>query len=184
MKMQCNGKIECLCLRKWDLSTQWPNVNTETLLLTNSEWLSPYLNQIKKPEDLKKIDLSEILHFSLPHALQVKLEELAPQKVTIPNGTKVALQYQADGSAPILAVRLQDCFGLQETPKVNHGKVNVLMHLLSPGYKLVQTTSDLNSFWKDAYFEVRKELRIKYKKHHWPENPLTAEVRKPPTKKP
>jgi ATP-dependent helicase HrpB len=173
-----------LSLRKWDLSTQWPNVNTETLLLTNSEWLSPYLNQIKKPEDLKKIDLSEILHFSLPHALQVKLEELAPQKVTIPNGTKVALQYQADGSAPILAVRLQDCFGLQETPKVNHGKVNVLMHLLSPGYKLVQTTSDLNSFWKDAYFEVRKELRIKYKKHHWPENPLTAEVRKPPTKKP
>jgi ATP-dependent helicase HrpB len=172
-----------LSLRKWDQTSQWPNVNTETLLLTNSEWLSPYLNQIKKPEDLKKLNLFDILNYSLPQQLQAKLEELAPGKIAIPNGTKVSLQYQEDGSAPILAVRLQDCFGLHETPKVNQGKVNVLMHLLSPGYKLVQITADLSSFWKDAYFEVRKELRIKYKKHHWPENPLTAEARKPQPKK-
>jgi ATP-dependent helicase HrpB len=88
-----------------------------------------------------------------------------------------------DGSAPIIAVRLQECFGLSETPRVNQGKIICLMHLLSPGYKPVQITRDLNSFWNNTYKEVRKELRIRYPKHSWPEDPWTAEAIRGPKKR-
>ena len=163
-----------LSLKKWHPQENWPDVNTNTLLLTNAEWLSPYLNNVKKPSDLKKIDLSEILYYSLETSLQKKLEQLAPKKVEVPSGSSVKLAYQANGSEPILAVRLQECFGLEDTPKVNNGATSVLMHLLSPGYKIVQITSDLKSFWTNTYFDVRKDLRQRYKKHSWPENPLVA----------
>ncbi|MEZ5004163.1 MAG: ATP-dependent helicase HrpB [Chitinophagales bacterium] len=163
-----------MSLRKWNPKLHWPNVSTETLLLTNSEWLSPYLNEVKKPEDLKKIDLKMVLHYSLPMELQQLLDQLAPERIEIPTGAKVKLQYHQDGSPPVLAVRLQDCFGLKKTPTVNNGQINVLMHLQSPGFKVVQVTHDLESFWRDTYFEVRKELKIRYHKHAWPEDPLTA----------
>ncbi len=167
-----------LSLRKWQPQAKWPNVQTDTLLLTNGEWLRPYLGSVKKPDDLKKINLKEVLHYSLPIDLQQALGKLAPERIEIPTLAKVKLKYLSDGSSPVLAVRLQDCFGMQDTPTINNGKINVLMHLQSPGFKVVQVTSDLKSFWKEAYFEVRKELRIRYKKHSWPENPLEAKVRK------
>jgi len=171
-----NWQNRVLSLKLWRPELQLPDVQTETLLLTNAEWLSPYLNGIKKPDDLKKLNLKEILQYSLSHEQQQKLNVLAPEFVEVPSGSKIKLQYKADGSAPLLAVRLQECFGMADTPKVNEGKIGVLMHLLSPGYKPVQVTEDLRSFWSNAYFDVRKELKVRYKKHYWPENPLEAEA--------
>jgi len=165
-----------LSLRKWNPQEGWPEVSMETLLLTNAEWLTPYLNNIKKPEALKKINLKEILQYSLPQELQKQLNVLAPTKIDVPSGSTVKLNYQTSGSDPILAVRLQECFGLEETPTVNKGKINVLMHLLSPGYKVVQITDDLKSFWANAYFDVRKDLKGQYKRHFWPEDPQDAKA--------
>jgi ATP-dependent RNA helicase HrpB len=165
-----------MCLKKWNPQEGWPDVSTESLLLTNAEWLSPYLNNIKKPEALKKIDLLEILQYSLPTDLQNKLDKLAPQKIEVPSGSKIKLAYPSNGSEPILAVRLQECFGLADTPKVNQGKNGILMHLLSPGYKVVQITSDLKSFWENAYFDVKKDMKSRYPKHSWPEDPWTTEA--------
>ena len=165
-----------LSLRKWNPQEGWPDVSMETLLLTNAEWVTPYLNNIKKPEALKKINLKEILQYSLPQELQKKLNVLAPTKIDVPSGSTIKLNYQTSGSDPILAVRLQECFGLEDTPTVNKGKKNVLMHLLSPGYKVVQITDDLKSFWANAYFDVRKELKGQYKRHFWPEDPIDAKA--------
>ena len=102
------------------------------------------------------------------------IETLTPQKIKVPSGSQIKLNYQAKGAPVILAVKLQECFGLLQSPSVNNGQQKILMHLLSPGYKMVQITDDLASFWNNTYFEIRKELRIKYKKHKWPENPLEA----------
>lgn len=165
-----------LSLRKWNPQKKWPDVSLTTLLLTNSEWLSPYLNEVKKPEDLKRINLKEILHYSLDQEFQQELNKLAPAKIEVASGSMIKLQYQANGSDPVLPVRLQECFGMTETPTVNNGKTNVLMHLLSPGFKIVQITSDLKSFWDAGYFDVRKDLRMQYKRHFWPENPLEQEA--------
>lgn len=165
-----------LSLRKWNPQGNWPDVSTPTLLMTNGEWLTPYLDQVKKPEDLKKIDLTKVLHHSLSWELQELLTRLAPEKIEVPSGSYVSLQYRADGEPPILAVRLQEVFGLADTPKVNGGKNRVLMHLLSPGYKPVQITADLHSFWDNAYFEVKKDLKRRYPKHSWPDDPWSAEA--------
>jgi ATP-dependent helicase HrpB len=163
-----------LCMRQWDKEHSWPNVSTESLLATNDQWLAPYLSTVKKPEDLKKIDLKTVLQHHLDFELQTRLDQLAPERIKVPSGSNVKLNYQANGEAPILAVRLQEVFGMTDTPTVNNGEINVLMHLLSPGFKPVQITNDLKSFWGNAYFEVKKELKARYPKHHWPDNPLEA----------
>lgn len=164
-----------LSLRKWRPDENWPNVSTNSLVSTNKEWLAHYLNDIKSPEDLKKLDLLTILKSSLPFKKQQLLEKLAPEKIRVPTGSNIRLFYRADGLSPILSVRLQEVFGLAETPKVNEGKISVLLHLLSPGFKPVQVTSDLKSFWNNTYFEVRKELKRRYAKHSWPDDPWNAE---------
>ena len=140
------------------------------------EWLAPYLNNVKRPDDLRKINLSEILHHSLDYDKQQLLEKLAPSKIEVPSGSSIKIEYFPYGEPPVLAVRLQECFGLEDTPPVNNGKMSVLMHLQSPGFKLVQITSDLRSFWNDAYFEVKKDLKRRYPKHAWPDDPWTAEA--------
>ncbi|MRT93001.1 ATP-dependent helicase HrpB [Ancylomarina sp. 16SWW S1-10-2] len=165
-----------MSLRKWQPDNHWPDVSTDNLLKSNREWLSPYLNRIRKVEDLKKIDLEEVLQNHLPWEKQTELDKLAPKSFFVPSGSKIKLQYQANGDAPVLAVRIQEVFGLLENPTVNQGKRSVLMHLLSPASRPIQITSDLPNFWEDTYFEVRKELRIRYSKHYWPENPLEAEA--------
>ncbi len=164
-------QLRVLSLRKWRPQEHWPDVSTPTLLLTNEEWLGPYLSQIRKPEDLKKLNLKAILHYHLGGDMQAALDRLAPEKIAVPSGSLIKLQYQQNGAAPILAVRLQEVFGLADTPTVNEGKTSVLLHLLSPGYKPVQVTTDLRSFWDNTYFEVRKELKRRYPKHAWPDDP-------------
>lgn len=162
-------------LRIWDNNNNWPDVGTDHLLATNHEWLSPYLVDVKKPEDLKKIDLKKVLQHHLCYDLQQLLDKLAPERIEVPSGSNIKLKYGSGGVAPILAVRLQEIFGMLDTPTVNNGNVKVLLHLLSPGFKPVQVTNDLDSFWNNAYFEVKKELKARYPKHHWPDNPLEAE---------
>jgi ATP-dependent helicase HrpB len=161
-----------LTVKKWYPDENWPDTSTSHLLATNADWLSPYLSNVNKADDLKKINLPDVLQYSLTNEQQIRLKELAPSKITVPSGSHIHIEYQKNGSTPILAVRIQEIFGLKETPSVNQGNTKLLMHLLSPGYKIVQTTTDLESFWNSAYHEVRKELRIRYKKHAWPENPF------------
>jgi ATP-dependent helicase HrpB len=160
-----------LSLRRWNPQDSWPEVSTTSLLQTNIEWLGPYLTNIKRPDQLKKINLKEVLHYSLSPEQQQLLEKQAPTQITVPSGSKIQLMYRDNGEAPVLAVRIQEVFGLAETPTVNQGKQSVLLHLLSPGFKPVQITADLKSFWSDAYFEVKKELKRRYPKHVWPDDP-------------
>jgi ATP-dependent helicase HrpB len=162
------------CMRMWYPVDGWPDVSTDALLETNQLWLEPWLGKVRKDEDLQRLNLLDILpHVLLNLAQQSLLNKLAPQDIQVPSGSKIKLQYQSSGSAPVLAVRLQEMFGLADTPMVNNGRTPVLMHLLSPGYKPVQVTADLKSFWNNTYFEVRKELRARYPKHVWPDDPWT-----------
>lgn len=165
-----------LSLRKWRPGEGWPDVSTQALILSSEEWLSPYLNNIKRPDDLKKLKLATILHNSLDYDKQQALDKLAPQKIKVPSDSLIALEYLPNGAQPILAVRLQEVFGMSDTPLINEGKTALVMHLLSPGYKPVQITSDLRSFWNNTYFEVKKDLKRRYPKHAWPEDPWTAEA--------
>lgn len=172
-----------LSLRAWRPNENWPDVSNEHLLDTLEEWLAPYLLKMNKLTEFQKLDLTQILHSSLPWELSQKLDALAPSKIKVPTGSMIKLNYFNDGSKIEMAVRLQEVFGLFETPTVNEGKNKVLLHLLSPGYKPVQVTQDLKSFWNKTYFEVRKDLLSRYPKHHWPLDPLTAEAMRGPKKK-
>jgi len=163
-----------LSLRKWNPQEAWPDVSTPTLLMTNSEWLGAYLGSVKKPDDLKKINLSQALLQHLGWEKQQTLDNLAPARIKVPTGSQISIQYFANGETPVLAVRLQEVFGLADTPNINNGKTPLVLHLLSPGYKPVQVTSDLRSFWNNTYFEVKKELKRRYPKHAWPDDPWTA----------
>ncbi|MDG1477042.1 MAG: ATP-dependent helicase HrpB [Vicingaceae bacterium] len=172
-----------LSMRVWYPEDGFPDVSTKSLLASAEEWIAPYLIDIESPEDFKKINLKDVLQYSLTPELQQKLNACAPKTIEVKSGSKIKLQYVSSGSDPILAVRLQECFGMSETPKVNNGQINVLMHLLSPGFKIVQITSDLKSFWNNAYFDVRKDLRMQYKRHLWPEKPWEEEAIKGSRKK-
>lgn len=165
-----------VCLRKWQPSHNWPDLSTDTLLMTNEEWLAPYLNDVKKPQDLKKINLYEVLLHAMEYDKQQELHRLAPAKMEVPSGSSIKIMYRDNGEAPVLAARVQELFGMAETPTVNEGNTPMLIHLLSPGYKPVQVTSDLKNFWNETYFEVRKDLKGRYPKHHWPDDPWTAEA--------
>jgi ATP-dependent helicase HrpB len=160
--------------RKWRPEEQWPEMTKENLLSTAEEWLSPYLTTVKRKDDFRKLDLLTIISSMLPWEKQQQLEKIAPQKITVPSGSHIRIVYADDGSAPVLAVRLQEIFGMLETPLVNEGRTKLMVHLLSPAYRPVQVTQDLQSFWKNTYAEVRKELRMRYPKHSWPEDPYTA----------
>jgi ATP-dependent helicase HrpB len=172
-----------LSLRAWRPNENWPDVSGANLLNTLEEWLSPYLLTIYKLSELQKLHLPEILHSILPWELAQKLDALAPTKMKVPTGSLIKLSYAPDGSKVEMAVRLQEVFGLTDTPSVNEGRNKVVMHLLSPGYKPVQITQDLKSFWNKTYFEVRKDLLSRYPRHHWPDNPLTAEAVRGPKKR-
>lgn len=163
-----------LSLRAWNEQDNWPDVTNNTLFANAQTWLSPYLTNVREPEDLKRVDLAEALLNSFDYEKQAALNKLTPTTFEVPTGSKIAIEYFAHGGTPILSVRLQEVFGLSDTPKLNNGKIKVNLHLLSPGYKPVQVTSDLKSFWDNLYHEVKKELQRRYPKHAWPEDPWTA----------
>lgn len=172
-----------MSLRAWRPTESWPDVSDTQLLATLEEWLSPYLIGIYKLAEIQKLDLQQIIHSILPYERSQKLNILAPAKMEVPTGSLIKLQYAADGSKVEMAVRLQELFGLLETPTVNEGRNKIVIHLLSPGYKPVQITQDLKSFWSKTYFEVRKDLLSRYPKHHWPTDPLTAQAVRGPKKR-
>ncbi|MCC7302344.1 MAG: ATP-dependent helicase HrpB [Bacteroidia bacterium] len=155
---------------------QWPDLSDASLLLDIPKYIDPFLEQVHRVSDLKKIPLSDILLNALPWDLQQKLPVLLPEFVEVPSGSQIRLEYHDDGRSPVLAVRLQELFGMLETPAILNGKLKIMVHLLSPGYKPVQVTQDLKSFWSNTYHEVRKELRIRYPRHSWPDDPFTAKA--------
>jgi ATP-dependent helicase HrpB len=165
-----------LSLKQWRSNEDWPDVSDEQLINTLEEWLTPYLTSVSKRSELERLDKHSILTGILPWELQNKLDTHAPKHITVPTGSQITLQYFSSGQSPVIEVRLQEMFGLLETPAINEGRTKVLLHLLSPGYKPVQVTQDLKSFWQTTYHEVRKELRMRYPRHHWPEDPWTAEA--------
>jgi ATP-dependent helicase HrpB len=163
-------------LKIWNPNQDWPEWSIASLCEKPETWIAPYLQNITKNEDFKKLNLVQILSSSLEFELQKLLERLAPASIEVPSGSKIKLQYRSDGQAPLLSVRLQELFGLLETPRINEGRIPVLIEMLSPGYKPVQLTQDLKSFWANGYFEVKKELKRRYPKHEWPEDPISAEA--------
>lgn len=165
----------------WHPELGIPDLSTPHLLASASDWLHYYIyddvGRLRSTgAELRKINLCEVLWALLPYDLQEQIDRLAPSHIEVPTGSHIRLDYRLGAEAPVLSVRLQECFGMQETPRVDNGRVPVLMELLSPGYKPVQLTSDLTSFWQNTYFEVRGELRRRYPKHYWPDNPLEAEA--------
>ena len=171
---QLQNRILSVC--KWNQYKDWPDVSTDELLLNNMDWLGFYLPKVKRPDDLKKINLSEALLQYLTWEQQQTLNALAPAKINVPSGSNIGIEYLANGETPILSVRLQEVFGMADTPTINHGKIPLVLHLLSPGFKPVQVTSDLRSFWNNTYFEVKKELKRRYPKHAWPDDPWTEKA--------
>lgn len=163
-------------VKKWRPQEEWPDVSDEKLLENLESWMLPYLNTLYKRSEVLKLDLVSILQSILPWDRHSKLDQLVPKALLVPSGSTINLLYFSDGRPPVMEVRLQEMFGLLDTPTVNEGKTKIMLHLLSPGYKPVQVTQDLKSFWQTTYHEVRKQLRMRYPKHHWPEDPWTAEA--------
>jgi ATP-dependent RNA helicase HrpB len=153
---------------------EWPPVSDDALLATLESWLAPWLEGVTRREHLAAIPLLDALHARLSFAQQRQLAEWAPTHLTLPSGLRARIDY-LDENAPLVAVRLQQVFGLGETPRIGRDRVPVTLRLLSPAQRPVQVTRDLASFWRGAYHEVRKDLRGRYPKHYWPENPLAAE---------
>ena len=164
----------------WHPEMALPDVSTEYLLSTVADWLPFYLEEggrVKTSvQELRKLNLAEIIWNILPYEAQLEVDRLAPTHIEVPTGSHIRIDYRSGAEAPVLSVRLQECFGMERTPCVDDGRQPLLMELLSPGFKPVQLTQDLASFWQGTYFEVRKELRRRYPKHYWPENPLEAEA--------
>ena len=160
------------------LDATWPSVSDITLLEEVHEWLAPHLTGMAKRSDLARINLGDLLLSRLNWQQRAALDALAPTHIAVPSGSRIAVDYH-DPTAPILAVRLQEMFGAESTPTVGGGRVTVTLHLLSPAHRPVQVTKDLAGFWRTSYFDVRKDLRGRYPRHPWPEDPLSA----PPTKR-
>ncbi|MBT8118364.1 MAG: ATP-dependent helicase HrpB [Gammaproteobacteria bacterium] len=152
-----------------------PDFTDSALLASLSDWLSPQLGDENSFKQCYKLDLYRLLRNMLSWEQLQVIERLAPEKVTVPSGSAISVDY-SDPATPVLAVRLQEVFGLRETPTLLAGHCKLMLHLLSPARRPMQVTQDLNSFWKTAYHEVKKELRGKYKKHYWPDDPLTAQA--------
>ena len=162
-----------LSLRQWLPNENWPDVSDAALAATLKDWLAPYLDGITRREHLARLDLLSILKSRLDWESARRLEEGAPTHLTVPSGPSRRLEY-VPGESPVLKVKLQEMFGLADTPRVAWGKVAVTLHLLSPAARPIQVTQDLRGFWERTYPEVKKELKGKYPKHPWPDNPWEA----------
>ena len=158
-------------LRRLD-GAAWPDWSDEALLASLDEWLAPYLTGMTRRAQLGGLDLVEILAARLSYEQRRALERLAPTHMTAPSGSRVAIDY--GGDTPVLAVKLQEMFGARESPAVADGRIKLLIHLLSPAGRPLAVTQDLAGFWRNAYPQVRGEMRGRYPKHPWPDDPLAA----------
>jgi ATP-dependent helicase HrpB len=164
-------------------AAEWPDVGDAALLDSLEAWLAPWLDGVTRRDHLARVDLRAALHSLLDWNRQRRLDELAPTHLVVPSGSRIPVDYS--GGAPALAVRLQEVFGWMDTPRIARGRVPVTLELLSPARRPVQVTRDLASFWARGYAEVRKELKGRYPKHYWPDDPYeavaTRKVRPPPS---
>ncbi|TXH02959.1 MAG: ATP-dependent helicase HrpB [Nevskiaceae bacterium] len=161
-------------LRRWRPAEDWPEVSDAALLATLEDWLGPYLDGVTRRDHLARLDLMAILQARLDYARQQQLSRLAPTHLEVPSGSRIALIYATDGTAPVLAVKLQELFGLAQTPTVDEGRRPVLIHMLSPAQRPVAVTQDLAGFWARGYADVKKDLKGRYPRHPWPDDPLSA----------
>ena len=165
-------------LRSLDLdrdgASEWPDLSDSKLLASLDLWLAPYIGKVTRLSHFGQLDLSSILRNLLPWPLPQQLESQAPQTITVPSGSNIRIDYSEQ--PPILAVRLQELFGLSDTPRIASGRQVLKLHLLSPARRPVQVTQDLANFWRSTYNEVKKDLKGRYPKHHWPDDPLEAEA--------
>ena len=156
------------------LDATFPDLGDAALAATADEWLAPHLATVTRRDALASLDLSSILHTRLTWQQRAALDTIAPTHIEVPTGSRLPVDY-ADPASPVLAVRVQELFGLADTPRVGRGAVPVTLHLLSPAHRPVQVTRDLAGFWRSSYAEVRKEMRGRYPRHPWPVDPLGAE---------
>lgn len=152
---------------------RWPDVSAATLATTLTHWLAPHVSGMRKWSELVRVDWTEALLSQLPWEQRAVLDRLAPTHMEVPSGSRIAIDY-SDSTAPVLAVKLQEVFGWTSTPLLLDGRVPLTLHLLSPAQRPVQVTRDLAGFWRTSYFDVRKELRGRYPRHPWPDDPLNA----------
>lgn len=164
---QLQRRVAMLAL--WHPELELPDVSNPSLLQRSAEWLPAIAGGARNVQALKKLDMREAIRLILGYDSCRKLDALVPEYLQLPGGRRYRLEYRPGAVAPVLAIKLQECFGVMETPRVDGGARPILVELLSPGYKPVQLTSDLRSFWSGTYFEVRKELKRRYPKHSWPE---------------
>jgi ATP-dependent helicase HrpB len=155
-----------------DTAAGWPDVSDKALLDTAEEWLAPYLSGVTRRAHFEKIDVFAAVSALLDWGQRKKLDAFAPEAIQVPSGSNIAVDYST--GVPVLAVKLQELFGLIDTPRVAGGAVPVTLHLLSPARRPVQVTRDLKSFWANGYPDVKKDLKGRYPKHPWPDDPLTA----------
>ncbi|MFN4283424.1 MAG: ATP-dependent helicase HrpB [Alphaproteobacteria bacterium] len=156
-----------------DPAGDWPDLSDGALTATLDDWLAPHLGGLKSRADLARLNLTEILGNAFDWAARKKLDEWAPTHIAVPSGRDAAIDY-AQGESPVLAVKLQEMFGLAETPRLAGGRVPLLIHLLSPAGRPVQVTRDLANFWREGYAAVKKDLKGRYPRHPWPDDPLSA----------
>ena len=160
-------------LRRTAPDEGWPDLSDDALLERLDQWLAPFLSGITRRAHLTRLDLSAALRSNLDWEQSRRLDDLAPTHLEVPSGSRVPVDYS--GEVPVLAVRLQEMFGLAETPRLAGGRVPVLIHLLSPARRPVQVTQDLAGFWAGSYHAVKADLKGRYPKHWWPDDPMQAE---------
>ncbi|HEU4348581.1 MAG TPA: ATP-dependent helicase C-terminal domain-containing protein, partial [Actinoplanes sp.] len=165
---------ERLAFARAALGEPWPAVDDAALIKAMDDWLGPDLARARRRADLARIDVAAALRRLLPWPVAGRLDEVAPERLPVPSGSRARVSY-ADPAAPVLAVKLQEAFGWREAPRLAGGRVTVVLHLLSPAGRPVAVTRDLASFWATGYPRVRAELRGRYPRHPWPEDPTTAE---------
>ncbi len=151
----------------------WPDVSDEALLERVDEWLGPDLARVRTARDLQRVDTLAALRRLLPWPEAGRLDELAPERVAVPSGSRLAVDYR-DPARPTLAVRIQEVFGWSQAPALAGGRVPLVLELLSPARRPAAVTADLAGFWQTGYHQVRAELRGRYPKHPWPQDPATA----------
>ena len=162
-------------LKKQHGDNNLPDFSEEALTSTLEEWLAPHLSNENSIKQCQKLNMHSLLLNQLSWEQQQLIKKLAPEKINVPSGSSVSIDY-SDPVQPVLAVRLQEVFGLYDTPTVLNGHCKLMMHLLSPARHPMQVTQDLNSFWQTTYHDVKKDLRGKYKRHYWPDDPFTAQA--------
>jgi len=151
----------------------WPDLSDDTLAATMETWLAPYLAGLTRLEQVQQLNLAALLLETLSRQQRSALDERAPTHYTAPTGSRIEIDY-TDPTTPTVSIRLQEMFGVVDTPRVDRGTVPITLHLLSPAHRPVQVTRDLGGFWKGSYFDVKRDLKGRYPKHEWPDDPVAA----------